>query len=319
MISFHPSQVISWTGLATSLCLAVGIVAWFWVRSTLTQVQAAHTLEVVTRSTRRGVRLLQINPYRNETDTDIDIIAIHGLDTKSPDTWMWKDPKDPKNEDKWVNWLQDPGMLPSIAGRARIFTCDWPAGLLQPSDLVQKTDDELALLLCDGIQQRASEANDHANKDRPILFLASCLGGILLMKALVGADNNKSSYHSLRRATRGIVFLATPFRGTSFQEVATWAEPALGTWALVRGQETSKLLALVKAADSLGVLVGKFTQLCQDKDNPYRVCTFYELGKTSLPHKVFPWLPSWFYQAKQVSTQNKALLTAIINALSAGR
>lgn len=29
-------------------------------------------------------------------------------------------------------------MLPSEVVAARIFTCDWPAALLQPSDLVQK-------------------------------------------------------------------------------------------------------------------------------------------------------------------------------------
>jgi hypothetical protein len=45
-------------------------------------------------------------------------------------------------------------------------------------------------------------------------------------------------------------------------------------------------------------LVGKFTRLCQDKHLPCYLFNFYEIGKTSLPSKVFPWLPTWFRQEK---------------------
>jgi hypothetical protein len=45
-----------------------------------------------------------------------------------------------------------------------------------------------------------------------------------LIKAL---DMASGEYDSVKKATRGVVFLATPFRGTSFQAVARWAEPAL--------------------------------------------------------------------------------------------
>lgn len=114
-------------------------------------------------------------------------------------------------------------MLPSKVEGVRIFTCDWPSDLLQPSDLVQKTEEELARLLFEDIRRRVPATSDQV--DRPILFIASCLGGIILMKALVGAGE---TYHSVRRATRGIVFLATPFRGTSFRKVEAWAKRGLG-------------------------------------------------------------------------------------------
>ncbi|KAK4656327.1 hypothetical protein QC762_0059250 [Podospora pseudocomata] len=128
-------------------------------------------------------------------------------------------------------------MLPSQVEAARIFTCDWPADLLQPSDLVQKTDDEIALLLFEGIKRDLLRTHDKKKVDRPILFIASCLGGIILAKALVGADYKSSSYYSLRTATRGIIFLATPFGGTSFEDVAIWADPGLTVWALIRRRE----------------------------------------------------------------------------------
>lgn len=36
---------------------------------------------------KQGVRLSQVYAPKNQTEAEVDIIAIHGLDTKSPDTW----------------------------------------------------------------------------------------------------------------------------------------------------------------------------------------------------------------------------------------
>ncbi|OAL45118.1 hypothetical protein IQ07DRAFT_520779, partial [Pyrenochaeta sp. DS3sAY3a] len=232
---------------------------------------------------------------------DIDIIAIHGLDTNSEKTWTWR------GNGRKVNWLADPDMLPSRVERVRIFTYDWPADLLQPSDLVQKTQDEFAVLLFEEIRSRI-QSDPARSEDRPILFIASCLGGIVLMKAFVGAG---SAYQSVRRATRGIVFLATPFRGTSCQDVAAFAEPGLNTWAWIRGQEVVKLLTIVKEPTlDLVRLVQDFTSLCQDKDYPCQVATFYEKGKTSLPSKVFPWLPSKSVDSPLIDPNRKSLAFA---------
>lgn len=136
--------------------------------------------------------------------------------------WVWKD-KECKVPD--VNWLSDPRMLPSQVGLSHIFMCDWPADIFKTSNLVQKNFDELARLLLDAIKGRPLVVNDPTKKeDRPILFIASCLGGIILMKALM--MSNRES-HRLRAATHGIIFLSTPFRGTLFQDVAYWAEQGL--------------------------------------------------------------------------------------------
>lgn len=62
----------------------------------------------------RGVHLEHVNPTdTSEGEPDVDIIAtiaIHGLDMKSPDTWVWqsKDSNEPN-----VNWLADSKMLPA--------------------------------------------------------------------------------------------------------------------------------------------------------------------------------------------------------------
>lgn len=248
----------------------------------------SNTPEAATQSTPeiRVVNLSQVYPPDNETETDVDIIAIHGLDTKSPETWTWVDPQHPGQPG--VNWLQAPNMLPSKAPGARIFTCDWPSDMYETSNLAQKTFEELARCLLAGIKRRPLVANTRGGREgRPIIFIASCLGGIILMKALVEAGHHSP----LRKDTRGIVFLSTPFRGTSFQDVAKWVEPGLAMYAWFQDRKVTTLLDNVKEATSaLHGLVCSFTQLCRDYH--YQVFTFYEKGYTNLYGKVFPWMPN---------------------------
>lgn len=317
--SINTSQIMSSTQWTILFCLLSGVFCACLMfppaaRSKHLSSPVAHTSDRQSL-TQRGVELTQVKLDRNDKDTDIDIIAIHGLDTRSPDTWTWKDPRDPKNEDKWVNWLY-PGMLPDNVNRARIFMCDWPADLHEPSCLVQKTIDEYAQLLLDGIQ-RALFVDASVRKDRPIVFIASCLGGIILAKALVRADDKRSSYRRVREAARGIIFLATPFRGTSFQDVAAWAEPGLKARASIQGRTVSSLLNSLKGSSfDLEDLIRKFTLLYQDKDNPCVVFNFYELHMTSLSHRILPWLPAWFCKEKQVRTVTRSFFYSVANAFS---
>ncbi|KAH6650540.1 hypothetical protein F5144DRAFT_617386 [Chaetomium tenue] len=288
-----------------ALCVLAGTIAtWLWFSHVPALPKSAPPPPAESASKHEygqtgGVRL------------DIDIIAIHGLDTRSPDTWTWRG-KSPSDN---VNWLAHPEMLPSKVGAARIFTCDWPADLLQPSNLAQKRIEEYALLLLEAIYRELC-ITDTATP-RPVFFIASCLGGIVLAKALVDAGEK---YLALRRATCGIVFLATPFRGTSFRDVAALAEPGLKVWASLRGRQASELLDELKGSTfDLETLVREFTQLCQDKNHPCLVFTFYEKGKTSLPLKVLPWVPGFFRQEKQLVDETSATLDIVLKPLSLDR
>jgi len=197
-----------------------------------------------------------------------------------------------------VHWLADPGMLPARFPTARIFTCDWPADLLEQPDFIQKTIEEFARLLLAGIKSRSPVTHGSYGKDdRPIVFVVSCLGGIVLVKALVMASRE---YLSVRQATRGIVFLATPFRGTSFQDVAQWAEPGLRAWASIRHKNVSNMLEHVKSTFELKELVTSFSTLCQENDLLDSIYAFYETGKSSLPHRIASWLPASLFQEQLV-------------------
>jgi hypothetical protein len=233
----------------------------------------------------QGVQLHQVNPLENSADkkdSGVDIIAIHGFDTKSPNTWTFKE--EGKAD---VNWLADKHMLPAEVSNVRIFTCDWPAGLFQSSDHVSDNIEELARLLLAGIRGRHARTHSEATRDRPILFVASCLGGVVLMKALVIAEGEN---RSVREATRGVIFLATPFLGTSFIDVAKWAEPGLKAWASIQGRQVSDILGWVSLDWDLEELVRRFTTLCvSDGSTVFSsvdVFTFYEKQTTDLTRRV---------------------------------
>ncbi|KGQ06538.1 Protein NLRC3 [Beauveria bassiana D1-5] len=215
----------------------------------------------------------------DSTNADIDIIAIHGLDTKSPNTWTWKDPNDAT---KQINWLQNAEMLPSVVGRARIFTCDWPADMFQKS--IPSTLEESAQFLLHSITLRL-EQNRKAGEDRPLFFIASCLGGIILIKALEIDRHNGDDIGlcSLTAATRGIVFLATPFQGTAFKDMP---DLTVKVWAAFKDQTATALIEYTKEPmPDLDELVRRFIRLQQKRD--YHVFAFWEAHDTSLLSKIY--------------------------------
>ncbi|KAI0099572.1 armadillo-type protein [Hypoxylon sp. NC0597] len=255
-----------------------------------------------------AVQFRHANPTsgnESETDADIDIIAIHGLDTKSPDTWIWKDPKNPSGSG--MNWLEHEDMLPKLVGRARISTCDWPADLYEKSEFTQRTTEECARLLLNGIQRRARQ-------DRPIVFIASCLGGIILMKALNMASQG---YKSIKTATRGIIFLATPFRGTSFQDIAGWAQLLLKTWAWIQSKNVAMVLRSTMQSSELHELVHAFTAICIEEK--YEIFTFYERGATDLFRHLPYLLRIWCPTPKPLVDQFSATLDLVAHPLPLDR
>ncbi|KID93860.1 nacht nucleoside triphosphatase, partial [Metarhizium majus ARSEF 297] len=191
-------------------------------------------------ASRKDGRLIQIHPSPDSNiQTDIDIIAIHGLDTKAPETWTWRDRCQPKNN---VNWLEKEDMLPHEVGNARIFVCNWEAEMFQKSTPTNLEESAQSFLR---IMRQHLEQGERGAAAKPVLFIASCFGGIILIKALEIDDTCREK--TLIKATRGIVFLATPFKGTSFKDVP---DAALKAVALFRDQALTNLIDYVNEPKS---------------------------------------------------------------------
>jgi hypothetical protein len=105
------------------------------------------------------------------------------LGTESPRTWEHK-----KDGGGAANWLVDADMLPAVIPNARIFTYDWDANYFR--DAAVETLLGHGKTLLNLVAQRPGP--DVAT--RPLLFIASCFGGLILAQVgrLVdhaGSDN----------------------------------------------------------------------------------------------------------------------------------
>ncbi|KAI1475868.1 hypothetical protein F4774DRAFT_395594 [Daldinia eschscholtzii] len=116
-----------------------------------------------------GLGFRKVFPAEDATDnTTVDIVAIHGLDTESPGTWTFQG----RGRNPSVNWLKDSHMLPAAAPDARIYTYDWNAKVFDNAPvetLLGHADNFLSLI-----------EEERGVADRPILFIASCFGGLIL-------------------------------------------------------------------------------------------------------------------------------------------
>ncbi|KAH8654873.1 hypothetical protein BGZ61DRAFT_312399, partial [Ilyonectria robusta] len=140
------------------------------------------------------------------------IVAIHGLDTESPRTWEYK--KKPEHGGGVVNWLADANMLPAAIPEARIFTYDWNANCFQDAPVKAILGHSDTLL--------AHLAESRGTGARPIIFVASCFGGLVLAEAVNRAAREGSPYRDVLMSIAGIIFLATPFRGSDAAQQAQW-------------------------------------------------------------------------------------------------
>ncbi|KAI0543567.1 ARM repeat-containing protein [Xylaria curta] len=236
----------------------------------------------------RRLGLHQVYPYPgdNSIKTEIDIVAIHGLDTHSPTTWVaWKN-GDPASE---VHWLKDEDMLPSVINNARISTYDWNANYDHDSPNVTLLGQADVFLENLRMQRSENESSD------PIIFIASCFGGLLLIKALHRA-REVPKYEQMLKFTAGIVFLGTPFQGSdnNFYN-ATQLRIAV---AESMGSEVSdKMVKYLKNSengrrelDVLDELVHRFRQLTAQKKFNFPMICFYETHRTDF-RKVIKKLP----------------------------
>lgn len=202
---------------------------------------------------------------------EIDIVAIHGLDTHSPKTWVaWKKEGDPGSGE--VHWLKDDNMLPSIIKQARIFTYDWNANFDQDPSTTKLYGHSSTLL------ERLHIERQNNKDSSPIIFVASCFGGLLLVKALVQAAESHSKYQDILKSTVGIAFLGTPFQGTNDGFIS--AVQLRIAVALSMDDQASDELAKYLNTEELNEVVLQFCEMVQHKNFKFPITCFYETKRT---------------------------------------
>ena len=125
----------------------------------------------------------------------VDIIAIHGLNGDPYKTWT--------DRETQCLWLRD--LLPDDIPGARIFTYGYPSHLLCNTSTAG-TPEYAGILLAH------IESHRVANEQRPIIFVAHSLGGIVCKRTLIMANENPA-HQNIIANTIGILFFGTPHRG----------------------------------------------------------------------------------------------------------
>ncbi|RDL41952.1 Uncharacterized protein BP5553_01931 [Venustampulla echinocandica] len=184
----------------------------------------------------------------------VDIVFVHGLNGDATGSWT--------NPDTKAFWPKD--FLPSDIPDARVMTFGYNADAAfgnTTADIVDHAKDLLSSL----IDKREEE---HENQ-RPIIFIAHSLGGIVVKQALVSA-RIESQYSPICEHTTGIIFFGTPHHGS---DKAAYGKILTNVASTVMRKPNSKLLsALETNSDTLARLTSDFRhQLPQ-----YEIVSFYE-------------------------------------------
>ncbi|KAF1948344.1 ankyrin [Byssothecium circinans] len=199
----------------------------------------------------------------------VDIIAIPGLGATSEYTWKCRDPDNP---DKKIDWLRDSNMLPGILPKARICIFKYDSQWFGVGAVDQRLDSVADKLL------HTLEKFRGADNKTPIVFVAHCLGGIVLEQLLLTAQGQQHRFPSIFPRVAGCVFLGTPFRGTASQAKAM----ALARMAELAGMglQSSLLKILERESPTLLELCDKFIALADDAK--IRLFCFWELRQSDV-------------------------------------
>ncbi|KAK4896822.1 hypothetical protein LTR27_005419 [Elasticomyces elasticus] len=187
----------------------------------------------------------------------IDVVAVHGLnpgDTRSHALATWT-----KNEKLW---LKD--FLPREVPTARIMIFAYNANVAFESSTAG------VLEQADNLLNRLRHKRRRAKLDnRPIIFVAHSLGGIMVKRALIKARQD-DLYASIQRATYGLVFFGTPHRGGEHVPLGKLAARIVR--AVYRNPNNSFLEALEKDSIFADSIAQDFCNVAES----FKVVSFYE-------------------------------------------
>ncbi|KAK0711611.1 hypothetical protein B0H67DRAFT_296663 [Lasiosphaeris hirsuta] len=180
-------------------------------------------------------------------------------------------------------------MLPAALPKARIFTYDWNANYFADAPV------QTLLGHADTLLGLVAEGRD--SQTRPIIFVTSCFGGLILAE-------EGSPYRHILLSTVGIVFLATPFHGSDAAKQARWHVLVAG----IMGEQASKQLIqdLEQKHDFVRQRVQKFTEIANAEAVRLPLSCFFETRKTEMLRRILS--RGW---AKKLSTgvTHKILVT----------
>jgi len=143
-------------------------------------------------------------------DPTVDIIFVHGLGGTCRKTWSW----DRNIDNFWLPWLADEDGPSSC----RVFTFGYNSHFKGAGTNLNIIDFAKDLLF--QLSTFWSGPGEHGTPigGRRIIFVAHSMGGLVVKKAYI-LGKHDSKYAHLIKQTHGMVFLATPHRGSQYAKI----------------------------------------------------------------------------------------------------
>ncbi|KAG7124149.1 Protein SERAC1 like protein [Verticillium longisporum] len=133
----------------------------------------------------------------------VDIVALHGLNGHREKTWT---------AENGVHWLRD--LLPKDLPQARILCYGYDANTHSTRRVSWNNIYDHATNLVSDLYRKRKITN---SINRPIIFIAHSLGGIVLKSALIHSNGAQTGalpeHRSIKLSTYGILFMGTPHQG----------------------------------------------------------------------------------------------------------
>ncbi|KAF8507759.1 hypothetical protein BU17DRAFT_57183, partial [Hysterangium stoloniferum] len=171
------------------------------------------------------------------------IVAIHGLDGDREASFT---------ADNGVLWLRD--LLPEAVPSTRILTYGYDARTHGQNRSQQSLYD----ISVDFVAKLSAIRFSTRTKDRPLIFIAHSVGGIVLKNALIHAisahNRHLPNHLEVGTATYGVIFMGTPHQGVDLLE---WAQSRFNGRSIESLQDDPLLRPL---AFHSGVLQQQLTQ-----------------------------------------------------------
>ncbi|KAK3393954.1 hypothetical protein B0H63DRAFT_31271 [Podospora didyma] len=192
---------------------------------------------------------------------NIDLVLVHGLNGGPIKTWTCDG----------VVWPRE--LLSQRQPRTRVLSLGYNADIYENDSVAGIRDFAKSMLA------RLKRHRHGVDKERSIVFVAHCLGGIIVKQALYLANINPE-YQPIMAATRGVLFFGTPHFGSDKNQLLSIAQAfsPLGSsstpQAKSQGTGGSALVdSLARNSDALF----KISRTFYRPASHLKITTFYEM------------------------------------------
>ncbi|KAI9858313.1 MAG: hypothetical protein M1813_007588 [Trichoglossum hirsutum] len=196
----------------------------------------------------------------------VDIVFIHGLKGHREKTWTAENADAP--------WPQT--LLPRKLPQSRIFTFGYDTDVYDWRTMVSKNrigNHAKNLLATLAAYREIDDTND-----RPVIFVAHNLGGLVCEDALLASRNSAEDHlQNILKYARGIIFLGTPHSGSG---LAQWAQLLAKSIGLIEQANPQILETLQADSEVLARIQTDFHNMIRvranNKDQHIDITCFYE-------------------------------------------